>query len=585
MFSIDAIDNRVRALKVRYEARDGRMSDVYAVRRGDLAAIGAQYFPEGFDSSMVSNLIDVSAHDISEVLAPLPSFNCMPADMQSDKEVKAADMRTQIANHYVQASRLERQMYTGADWYLTYGFLPIAIEPDFEGNRPHIRIDNPVGSYVEYDKFGRVSAYVRRYTKTVAELVADFPQYERQILGLHVDAERADWGQKLELIRFEDKNQVALYVPARDNLVLIYGENPMGKVMVSVARRPDIDPDDPRGQFDDVIWVQLARARFAALHMEAVEKSVQAPMIVPQDVQNFAIGADAVIRTNNPAGVRRVGLELPTGALTQTQVLEAELRLGARYPEGRSGNIDASIITGQGVQALLGGFDTQVKTGQQVLAGVLEEALAMCFEMDEKLFPGKKEVSAVYHGAPKRFSYDPTKAIKGDYSIQVRYGLMSGLDPSRALIFALQALQAGLISKDWAIRELPWSMNVTEVQKMIEVERLRDSLSGAFGAAAQAIPAMVAQGQDVSKLISQFSEVIQLRKADVAIEDAVAQALAAPPAPEPPQVPPAAEMPAVEPMMQNAAPAPEAPAGEPSPQGQQPTPDIASILGAMMGGA
>ncbi len=46
---------------------------------------------------------------------------------------------------------------------------------------------------------------------------------------------------------------------------------------------------------------------------------------------------------------------------------------GTRYPEGRQGVSQGSIVTGRGVEALMGGFDTQVKTAQQVLAEALKQ--------------------------------------------------------------------------------------------------------------------------------------------------------------------------------------------------------------------
>jgi hypothetical protein len=110
-------------------------------------------------------------------------------------------------------------------------------------------------------------------------------------------------------------------------------------------------------------------------------------------------------------------------------------------------NIDASVITGQGVQALLGAFDSQIKAGQTVIAEVLEDVIKLCFEMDELLFNVKKSVRGVAQGTPYELKYMPSKDIKGDTSVEVRYGLMAGLDPSRALIFSLQALGADLVSK------------------------------------------------------------------------------------------------------------------------------------------
>jgi hypothetical protein len=57
---------------------------------------------------------------------------------------------------------------------------------------------------------------------------------------------------------------------------------------------------EARGQFDDVFAVQLARARFAVLQIQAAEKSIQAPIAIPQDVQELALGPDSIMRSANP---------------------------------------------------------------------------------------------------------------------------------------------------------------------------------------------------------------------------------------------------------------------------------------------
>jgi hypothetical protein len=436
-----------------------------------------------------------------------------------------------IANNIVEFSGLQTQMYSGADWYVTYATLPVVVEPDFEARMPRIRVENPMGAYPEFDRYGRCVSYSKQYLKSIRDLILEFPEYESQILGPLRYEQNLE--AQLELVRYEDKDQVLLYLPQRANTVLRKTANPLGKLSVRVARRPGLDVDDPRGQFDDVLWAQIARARFSLLAMDAAEKSVNAPMVVPNDVQEFAFGPDAVMRTNNPAGVRRVGLELPSGAFQEQQILENEMRMGSRYPEGRSGISNASVVTGSGMQALLGGFDTQIKAGQQIFAEVFQEVLALALEMDEKLFSGKKSVAGVYQGAPYKVEYDPAKDINGDYSIQVRYGLMSGLDPSRALIFSLQALQANLISRDFVMQELPWSVNVSKERERIDIEKLRDSLNGALGALSGAIPQMASQGQDPFDIVSKLAQVIEKRKAGIEIESAVSDIFAPPPpAPE-----------------------------------------------------
>ena len=571
--NITQIANKVEALKRRNASRDARMGDVLEVRRGNLVNVFPEMFPEGATKAMIANFVDVAARDVSEVLAPLPSFNCTSANI-TDRAKKFADTKTLIANNYVQFSRLQTQMYQGADWYGTYGFLPIVVEADQDSNLPRIRVENPVGSYPEYDRYGRVVSYTKRYRKIIAELLAEFPEYESQILnGYRID--EIDLYGELEMIRYEDKNVILLYLPNRGNLVLAQSDNPMGEVMVRIARRPGID-DEPRGQFDDVLWVQIARARFAQLAMDAAEKSINAPLAVPNDVQEFAFGPDAILRTAQPQNIRRVGLEVPPAAFTEAALLQQEMRMGARYPEGRSGNIDASVITGQGVQALLGAFDTQVKTGQQILSDTFEDVMQLCFKMDERLFPGTKKISATTGGAKFEIDYDSRKDINGDYGIQVRYGLMSGLDPSRALIFSLQALGADLVSRDFVMRELPWSMNVTGEQQSIDVQRMRDNLNTAMSQLAQAIPQMTAQGQDPSELAMKMAAVIKARQKGTAIEVAVSEVFAPAPAPAPtPQV--ASEVPPMAPVEQAVPPAPGQAASE-APQPQQAPAGLQELL-------
>jgi len=568
---VQQIADKVEALKRRSVDRDTRMANVLSVRRGEISNVYPDFFPEGMSQPMIANFIDVAARDLAEVLAPLPSFNCATVNINSDRAKAQADKRSMITNFYVQSSRLQTQMYTGADWFLTYGFLPIVVELDVKDNQPRIRVDNPLGAYPEFDRFGRLTSYARRYVKTIAELVAEFPEYENQIIGPN-GRDMTDMYSLLEMIRYEDDDQILLYLPERQNLVLKQTPNPIGEIMVRVARRSSID-EEPRGQFDDVVWVQLARARFSLLALEAAEKSVQAPLALPNDVQELAFGPDAVLRSQNPQLIRRVGLELPNAAFTEQAVLQQEMRLGARYPEGRTGNIDASIITGQGVQALLGAFDSQIKASQQIFAQTFEDILSLCLRVDEKIFPFEKNVRGYNDGSPYELKYNPTKDIKGDYTVEVRYGLMAGLDPSRALIFSLQALGGDLVSKEFVMSELPWSVNVSKEQERIDIQKMRENLNRAVNAAAGAIPEMIATGQDVSTILGKFADIIDKRRNGIAIEDAVKQAFE-------PETPTPAEA-TLPPQQAAAQPSPSgAPSG--SPAGATP-PDLASIMGQLAG--
>jgi hypothetical protein len=564
MLSIEQISARVENLRQRAAERDSRQQDVLAVRKGQIATVYPDFFPEGVDANVVANFIDIVARDLSEVMAPLPSVNCSAANQANDRARKFADTRTRIATNYFAHSDLQVQMYTGADVYITFGFVPFIIELDEEAGLPRIRIENPVGAYPEFDRYGRCIAFAKRYYMAVGEVASQFPEYANILLGKEMY--KSDMTAQIEIVRYYDSEQSVLYVPERNNLLLSSAKNPIGKMMVVVAKRPSID-NEMRGQFDDVLGIQLLRNRFALLAMEAAEKSVQAPIVLPSDVNELEMGGDAVIRTANPAGVRRVDLNIPPGAFTEQALLQQELRTGTRYPEGRTGNIDASIITGQGVQALMGGFDTQVKSAQAIFASALRDVISVCFEVDERFFDYEKTIRGVDAGSPYQITYKPSKDIKKDYSADVRYGMLAGLNPAQGLIFMLQALGGGLISTDLAMRELPFGINVTQEQEKIEIENMRKSLVQSLQAYTQAIPQMAIQGADPSMVIKKIADVIKSRQKGVAIEDAVEEVFA-------PELPPAGA-----PQVEQTSPAPAAPVG-----GAPAAPSLQTLLSSLTSG-
>jgi hypothetical protein len=156
--------------------------------------------------------------------------------------------------------------------------------------------------------------------------------------------------------------------------------------------------------------------------------------------------------------------------------------------------------------------------------------------------------------------------------------MLAGLNPAQGLIFMLQALGGGLISKDMAMRELPFTVNVTQELEKIEIEKMRDSLLGSITALSQAIPQMAMQGQDASEVVRQIAAVIKARQKGQAIEEVVSEIFA----PQQQPVPPAGTPQSVE----QPSPAPEgAPAGGSSPlqAPKQTPPDVMSLLSGISG--
>lgn len=520
-FDIDYACSRFEALQNQSLERDKRVYDVLAMRRGDYQAVAAGLLPEGWDRALVSNLIDTAAHDLSEVMAPLPSFQCGSSSITSQKKKDFANKRSLIAQSYVQASMLADQMYVLADRYCTFGYGTYIVEVDSVAKAPTVRVDRSMRSYFSQDYRERVVQYVGSTMVHCDELCNMYPEYREVFKQSTYSSATKD----IEVCEWYDKNCFAVFLPEL-KIVLHAAPNPLERCPVRIVSRPSID-GEKRGQFDDVIGVQLARAITATYTMSAVQQSVEAPIALPDDVQEFEIGPFTAVQSKEPQKIGRVPLNVPPGLFPEQQMLAQEQRVGSRYPEARSGNFDASIVTGQGVQALMGTFDTQIQTFQRLNSSALEDVLNMCFELDDKLWPNReRSVRVKDSGSPTEITYIPRKDIAGDYSIDVNYGAVAGLDPNRALIFILQTISGGMMSRETGRRLLPVEMDDVAESRRMDVEAIRDATLGAMAALPQAIPQMAAGGQDPRQLVEQLAQVIKLRENGKTIDEAVRQVFA-----------------------------------------------------------
>ena len=525
---------RFNALKERYSERDTRMRAVTLIRTGNADQVFKGMLPAGtWSKPIVANMINIAAEDLAEQTGVLPTVTATGDSALDESSRSKADKRTKILNYYMAESRLGTEMVRCADQYHTYGFSVFRVEPDYKKKRVNITIDNAFNSYFDIDRFGETQVYARSYKRKAGDLAAMFPEHADNILQPNSFGNKTDSASMLEVVRWMDKKKSVLFVLDRNGLILEEVANFVpGVCPVAIAIRPSID-GEPRGQFDDVLPIYAAKARMAYLTMDAVQKSVDAPIALPNDVTQLSVGGDSVIRSNSPEKIRRVPLDAPPMAFAQNNTLSDELRLGSRFPQARTGEMDNSIVTGQGVKALMAGFDGQIKTAQSVLGEALGRALSIGLMMDEAIFGNySREVSATSNGVQFKLKYTPAKDISGNYGVNVEYGLMAGLDPNRALVWALQARGDKLISRNLTRRNLPVAINASEEERAIDIEDMRDSLKQSVAALASAIPQMASQGQDPMKVISQLATVIDERRKGTPIEDAVAKAFKPEPAPE-----------------------------------------------------
>lgn len=547
---------RWRDIRSENGERDERHRHVVAARRGDVHALLPGLFPDKWPKQATANVVDTAATDTGEMLAPLPSINCRPRAASAAAQ-KRASLKNRIARSYIEAAHLESHMASFGDRFASFGFGAFCVDPDFEADAPFMRVnDFPVSTYYTLDLRGRTVEYFKAWREHAAGLAAKFPAFEQQIMitdafghkvggNAEVEVVKAYvWGDMPTLARdadgevmFDDNDEpvmdyeraprCVLFCPDRDDVVLSESWYPkMSRIPVVVAERPKWD-EEVRGQFDSAVWVQTLRARMELFTMQAADESINAPIQVPSDVMKIPTGPRALFRSNSDRPAHRLDLNIPNGVFAQNERMSREERTAARYPEGRSGNIDASVITGQGVQELLGTMDTQLKSYQQVIKRAYEEALSIAFEMDAKYFGGeKKSIEGTLDGELFHDTYDPAEAIGDDWRVDVTYGFAAGLDPNRALVFLLQLRGDRLIDRDTVMRQMPFELDVNAISQRIDTEEITDALKQAmFGLAAQiGQPEFAGMGIDPRQVLRQVSDVISAREKGTPLHDAMSKA-------------------------------------------------------------
>jgi hypothetical protein len=528
------VARRVASLRALHSERDARHQLVHDVRASKIQNVQPGSLPDAWPKPIVANVLDTSARQLAENLAALPSINCATGVTTSDRAKKFVAKKTKVAYSYVIESELEARMAQACDWYVTYGSLPIIVEPAWTFGGPRMRFDNPMGSYPEFDRWGNVRSYTKVWREKAIQIAQKFPELRDRIYG-------RDWANRqgcsdeaeLEVVKFQDETSTILYMPERRNLVLMEAPNPLGKCPVRVAVKPSFDEQD-RGQFDDVIYPHLARNRIAMLGLEATNQTVRSPLAVPPDVQKISFGDNAVLRTANPDKIRRVGTDVPVAAFQQQGMLAEEVMRGTRTPASATGDVHASIITGQGVDALNGSYDIQIATGHTIIGHALKGAIELCFEMDEKFWPdAKKTVTGVINGTPFQETYIPAKDIRGDYRVSVTYGFAAGMNPNQALVFLLQLRGDQLVPRDFVQRQQPMDVDVNALQIQIDNEQVTDALKqGVFGAL-QSIGIMAQQGMDPTMLLRQSAQIIAQREKGTPLHEAILDVFQTPPPPPP----------------------------------------------------
>jgi hypothetical protein len=529
---------RTREMQGKFGRRDTNMRLVRMVREGRMHEISnmGQYFSDELPRSTAANLVRTAAEDLRNVMGSLPALDCTSGNGVSTTDKKRAIKKNRIGRDIWTESKLETEFPNFADHFNSYGFAVFSVEPDFNRKMPIIRVEDPRGFYYLKDRWGCVVETCRVWDMPIDELIHQFPEAEAQL-----KAQQGYWGTgSIEMARYTHKDHgTVLFCPRADNLVLQTVPSVIdGYLPYFVVEQPHIG-DTPLGRFDETIWIQYAKVLMAQYMFRAAERSINAPVVLPRDVPSYEEGIDSHIYTDQwKPGMGIMQLNVPRDVFMFNDKLETEAKESAGYPDARNGRINASIVTGRGVEALMGTFDTQVKTAQMLFKRALEDATAYAFMVYMRFFPKiQRTITGIDNGQSYRLTMNPTRDIGDDYKVMCTYGFMLGNSPAQAVMMLLQFQNGELLSTESVQEKLPWDIDVDAETRKIHVKRLNDSILAGVAAYAQGLGVLMQQGQSAEAV---FAPIVKLIHAREQGKDLAAAALEAftPPEPDPSEIPP-----------------------------------------------
>jgi hypothetical protein len=527
---------RIDGLAQRHAVHDRTAVEMYFIRTGQWDKVAPGSLNKDHPKPIVANRVDTFAKHAAAALAPLPTVRCQSPSVGASKAEKdRAEARTKVVNHYLERSNLEYQMQAAGDGFYMYGLIVASVVPDFTDKMPNIMLRDPFKWYPVWDWRGNTVEVAHIFTQHVADLIQQYPESERILREYSTDKTGSVVNPEVDVYYHDDGTNVTIMVPQCGGLVVNRFANPIGKCLTHVGWLPSSD-GQIHGALDGLGWVQIAANEMQLATLEAAFDAIEAPYVVPLDVGEVAIGPGSVIRTNNPQGAGRLNMNVPQGAFAAVQHFKEEMQTGSLVPEAMGGNIDASVVTGKGVQQLMAGYSQQIAFRQGALVSWFKRVLALALELDETLWPNeRKTMTGTREGNQYSEGYTPAKDIAGRYDVDVNYGSALGLDPNRTLVYELQLYGAGMHSKDTALRQLPGSINAADELRKIQVEQSRDALMASITSLPNAIPGMSAQGQNPAELVAKVALFTNLLEKGEALEDIAVKVF---PMPEPePQAP------------------------------------------------
>lgn len=489
--------------QARYSGRDATMRTVRNALRGKFDVSFRDLVPMGQDPA-VANIPLAAARTMAQRVGRMPRLYGV-SKFDSDTAKTRAEKHEDAVSKRYDAMRLSSLLEQASFWLITHGYCPHTLiwDPVLQG--PRIRIRDPLTAYPDtvwpHEPGVRDCLFV--FDMNPADVRTTFPETKAYFAA-------NDKIDTVRVVEYHSSGPTIIAMVTPDPVLLAEVPNPVGKCNVWVPR--DMTPDmDFHGQFDQVIPILHARAKLQALMMAYAEQQVAAETNVIGRIDSndgnyaYGFGAVNVISPEPGASVSKVTNNMSQDVFRELSSFERDMRIAGGFPASMSGEPQASVATGRGIDRLEASVDDNIGHYQNILALTYEDISDRIPEFERAW--GK---------------IDPAFSV--DCSVKVNF--ISGMDPGTN-VQIIQQVGAKIIAKRTAMDQNPFITNPDAEEARIEVEAMREALLANLLARGQ-------QGEDLTPLLTQ---IIKDRQKGTPIEDSLASVQAAQPAPQAPSSP------------------------------------------------
>jgi len=416
----------------------------------------------GPELKLVHNVLQEVCVKYQTYLAPLPMIR-VPTDNPESNQARNKATLKERALYGLWAEGDMSSVFRDLGWYLPlFGQSYLGCVPDIENNmvRPILRSPENAYPIPSFDPSG-TSGVIFSWKVRDSVLRRDFPNYNsdlaapskgRSLRGKDPDPE-------VELIEYSDGVEWRRFAGQQE---LNGIEHDYGFSIFEPVKFINV-PGEVWGHGaveQAVSMVEMGNA-LGSLIFEAALQNVYPPMVVvnPTKVgEEIPTGAGAVIAVNEGGSVSY--LQSPNGGLLSSSQLLREneriIKQSTGVNDANFGTVDASVITGKGVNALEGaGMGGMIEMVQGSLGGGVvswnNHALYMLkrhFAEDTIYLQGVRPRS-IADVKPQEFNVKfKGKELSGSFRNEVTFSPL--IDMNSKLVMSLQMLGAGLSSKQYA---------------------------------------------------------------------------------------------------------------------------------------